>query len=131
MTDILLYPRHECVKIGRVMPRPPKIDRQFVKGGATTVILSLLSESPMHGYELIRMIRERTEGIFEFGDGTIYPVLYALREKGLVRVESEVAEGGRLRKIYYLTPDGRAALKQHRSDWLTFAKGMTLALKRP
>jgi DNA-binding PadR family transcriptional regulator len=112
------------------MPRPAKIDRQFVRGGATTVILSLLSESPMHGYELIRTIRERTDNIFEFGDGTIYPVLYALREKGLVRVESEVTAGGRLRKIYHLTPDGRAALKQHRSDWLTFAKGMTLALKR-
>lgn len=111
------------------MPRAA-IDRQFVKGGATTVILSLLDESPMHGYELIRTIRERTEGIFEFGDGTIYPLLYALRDKGLVKAESEITGGGRLRKIYRLTPAGRAALKQHRSDWRVFARGMMLALKR-
>jgi PadR family transcriptional regulator, regulatory protein PadR len=108
----------------------PRIDRQFVKGGATTVILSLLAETPMHGYELIRTIRDRTQGIFEFGDGTIYPVLYALRDKGLVTAESEITDGGRLRKIYRLTPAGRSALRQHRSDWLAFAKGMTLALKR-
>ena len=94
------------------------------------VILSLLDESPMHGYELIRRIHERTQGIFEFGDGTIYPLLYGLRDKGLVRLTSEIAEGGRLRKVYQLTPAGRAALKQHRNDWLMFVKGMTLALKK-
>jgi len=110
--------------------RSPGTDRQFVKGAATTVILSLLAESPMHGYELIRTIRDRTGGIFEFGDGTIYPLLYGLRDKGLVKSESEIADGGRLRKIYRLTPAGRAALKRHRSDWKMFARGMALALKR-
>jgi DNA-binding PadR family transcriptional regulator len=99
-----------------------------VKGGATTVILSLLDESPMHGYELIRTIRERTEGIFGFGDGTIYPLLYGLRDKGMVKAESEITDG-RLRKIYSLTPAGRAALKKHRSDWRAFVRGMALALR--
>lgn len=84
----------------------------------------------MHGYELIQTIRTRTGGIFEFGDGTIYPLLYALRDKGLIKVASESTEGGRVKKVYHMTPAGRAALKQHRSDWLAFARGMTLALKR-
>jgi DNA-binding PadR family transcriptional regulator len=118
------------------MPRKAPSSRSSVsstavKGGATTVILSLLDESPMHGYELIRTIRERTEGIFEFGDGTIYPLLYGLRDRGLVKTDSEITEGGRLRKIYSLTPAGRVALRKHRSDWRAFARGMALALRTP
>lgn len=108
--------------------RSASVDRQFVKGGATAVILSLLDESPRHGYELIRAIRHRTDGIFEFGDGTIYPLLYVLKERGLVRTESETSAEGRHRKIYRLTAAGRAALKQQRADWRLFAKGMALAL---
>jgi DNA-binding PadR family transcriptional regulator len=107
----------------------PVIDRQFVRGGATTVILSLLAESPMHGYELIRAIRDRTEGIFEFGDGTIYPLLYTLRDRGLVRTASETSAEGRLRKIYRLTPAGLAALERQRANWQLFSKGMGLALR--
>jgi PadR family transcriptional regulator PadR len=116
----------------RQQPRGGKrratIDRQFVKGGATTVILSLLAESPMHGYELIQTIRERTDGIFEFGDGTIYPLLYTLRDKGLVRTEEDLSPEGRVRKIYRLTPAGRAALARHLDDWRLFSRGMALAL---
>jgi PadR family transcriptional regulator PadR len=109
--------------------RAATIDRQFVKGGATTIILSFLAESPMHGYELIRTIRERTGGIFEFGDGTIYPLLYVLRDRGLVETEPEMSAEGRPRKIYRLTPAGRRALRRHRADWQLFSKGMALALR--
>jgi PadR family transcriptional regulator PadR len=109
---------------------PATIDRQFVKGGATTIILSLLGESPMHGYELIQTIRDRTRGIFDFGDGTIYPLLYSLREKGYVRSDEEVSDEGRLRKIYRLTPAGHAALARQIADWRLFSKGMSLALGR-
>jgi DNA-binding PadR family transcriptional regulator len=105
-----------------------KIDRQFVKGGATTVILRLLDESPMHGYELIQTIRERTGGIFEFGDGTIYPLLYSLRAKGFVRTETAMSREGRVRKIYRLTPAGRTALERHLADWRLFSRGMALAI---
>lgn len=104
------------------------LDRQFVKGGATTIILSLLAESPKHGYEIVHTIRDRTRGIFEFGDGTIYPLLYLLREKGFVDAKEELSAEGRLRKIYRLTPTGRAALERQKADWRLFVKGMNLAL---
>jgi DNA-binding PadR family transcriptional regulator len=104
------------------------VDRQFVKGGATTIILNLLDESPMHGYEIVQTIRERTRGIFEFGDGTIYPLLYLLREKGLVDATEATSPEGRLRKIYRLTPRGRAALERQKADWRLFVRGMNLAL---
>ena len=100
----------------------------FVKGGATTVILSILSERPMHGYELIQTIRIRTEGIFDFSDGTVYPLLYTLRDKGYLDSSQESSPRGRARKIYRLTPSGRDKLAAQLHDWKQFALGMKLAL---
>lgn len=104
------------------------LDRQFVKGGATTLILSVLAGTPVHGYELIQIIRERSEGIFDFSDGTVYPLLYALRDRGWLRTQIETSETGRQRKVYHLTPSGRRALSDLVDDWDRFARGMTLAL---
>ncbi|HSC26480.1 MAG TPA: helix-turn-helix transcriptional regulator [Vicinamibacterales bacterium] len=110
--------------------RQPSVDRQFVRGGATATILSILDESPMHGYELIQTIRERTQGLFDFSDGTVYPLLYYLRDKGWIRDEVQTSEEGRTRKVYRLTPAGRAALRRQTEDWLRFSRAMTLALGR-
>ena len=105
-------------------------DRQFVRGGATTVILSILADKPMHGYDLIRTIRTRSEGILDFSDGTVYPLLYSLRDKGYVASRAETSGQGRPRKVYDITPAGRAALEQRLNDWTIFARGMELALGR-
>ncbi len=109
-------------------PSREPIDRMFVKGGATTVILSILSDTPMHGYELIQTIRTRTEGIFDFSDGTVYPLLYTLRDKGYLDSTQESSPSGRARKIYRLTPSGRDKLAAQIHDWQRFALGMKLAL---
>lgn len=104
------------------------LDRQFVKGGATTLILTVLAETPTYGYELIQTIRQRSEGIFDFSDGTVYPLLYNLRDRGWVSSEIEVSAAGRERKIYHITPEGRAALDDLIDDWKLFARGMKLSL---
>lgn len=105
-------------------------DRQFVKGGATTIVLSILNKRPMHGYELIRTIRDRSEGILDFSDGTVYPLLYSLRDKGYVASRAATSAAGRRRKIYEITAAGRAALERQLADWTIFARGMELALGR-
>ncbi len=106
------------------------LQKIFVKGGATTVILALLSERPMHGYELIQTIRERTDGIFDFSDGTVYPLLYNLRDRGLLKSKSETSDEGRTRRVYHLTTAGERALRSQVDDWQLFVKGMGLALGR-
>ena len=111
-------------------PSKASLDRQFVKGGATTIILSILSESPMHGYELIRTIRIRSQGIFEFSDGTVYPLLYSLRDKGMIESRAETSSKGRSRKVYRISEAGQAALERKLKDWTLFARGMELALGR-
>ena len=106
------------------------LDRQFVKGGATTIVLSILSEEPMYGYELIRAIRDRSQGILDFSDGTIYPLLYSLRDKGYIAGRAETSAAGRPRKIYRITEAGRAVLERKLKDWTDFSRGMELALGR-
>ena len=108
-------------------PRPA-LPRQVAKGGATTVVLSLLAEEPMYGYALVQTIRERSDGLLNFGEGTVYPILYALRDKGYLRSEKEESEEGRARRVYHVTPEGLAALEAYRSEWSRLTEGMRLAL---
>jgi len=118
-----------AAEVDALMTMTPKnAGRQFVKGGTTTLILCVLNETPVHGYELIQIIRERSDGIFDFSDGTVYPLLYSLRDKGWVRTELETSDRGRHRKIYHLTDDGRVALDDLVADWDLFARGMQLSL---
>ena len=111
-----------------MIDKKPSLDGVLVKGGATTLILWILRATPTHGYDLIRTIRQRSDGIFAFSDGTIYPLLYRLRDQGLVRATREVSPEGRRRKVYHLTPEGEAELQKRLADWRLFAKGMRLAL---
>ncbi len=73
------------------------------------LVLTLLAIRPTHGYELSRMIEELTLGTLKPGPGSLYPLLRELSTEGLVSEES-VVEGGRLRKVYALTPRGREVL---------------------
>src|SRR3954454_4159456 len=86
---------------------------QFLKGCARTLVLRLLSQRPMYGYEIATALAKRSDGIFALGQGTLYPLLYSLEQKGLVRVsrEEDSPEQGRRRRYYALTPTGRAELE--------------------
>ena len=67
------------------------IEKSLVSGSMTMLILKLLSEKDMYGYEMIDTLRQRSEKVFELKAGTLYPLLHGLEEKGLLRVyEKEV-----------------------------------------
>ena len=104
------------------------LDTQMLKGAATTLLLTMLAQRPMHGYELAQSVKSRSGGVFAFSEGTIYPLLYSLEDKGLVRGAWEGSEGGRRRKVYKITAEGRRALERRRAQWSLFKRGMDLAL---
>lgn len=110
-------------------PKPPGLPRQVAKGGASTLVLSLLAERPMYGYELVQTIQDRSGGLLTFGEGTVYPILYAMRDKGYLRSVSEESEEGRARRVYHVTPDGLAALDAYRAEWQRLTEGMRLAME--
>ena len=108
-----------------------KTRAQFLKGCARTLVLGVLSERPMYGYEIATVLAQRSDSIFELGQGTLYPMLYSLQRKGLIRVERKVraADTGRRRVYYALTAKGRAVLAEDLDTWSSIERGMGLVLR--
>ena len=96
---------------GRGRGGPFRGGRVFEQGDLKYVILRLLDEKPRHGYEIIKELEDRFGGAYSPSPGTVYPTLTMLEDLGYARATPE--EGGR--KIYEITPEGRAYLAEHRS----------------
>jgi len=98
-----------------------------LKGQLELVALAALGDGPRHGYAIIKTIRERSDGVFELLEGTLYPALHRLERAGLVR-SSWVTEGGRRRRVYELTRQGRRALAEQESEWRRFVRTLDAVL---
>ncbi len=99
---------------------------QMRKGTTTVIILKLLQEleRPAHGYEIIRELEARSQGYFQFKEGLIYPRLHQMEREGLVRCEWEGKRGGRRRKMYLPTPEGKRRMAEELKQWQAFNVSM-------
>ncbi len=104
---------------------PTTFDRQ--RGSAEILVLALLRERPMYGYEIIRELADRSEGFFAMEEGHLYPILHGLERRGLAATEWRQVDGRR-RRYYALTRDGLAALNASASEWETFIRWFTQIL---
>jgi transcriptional regulator len=95
-------------------------DRELKKGSAELLILSLLEHRPRHGYEISKLIEERSEGVLKFNVASFYPLLYRLEERGFIEGRWVEKAGQRRRRYYRLTVQGRGVLKERRSAWANF-----------
>lgn len=99
------------------------IDKSLISGSTATLILRLLEEKDMYGYEMIDLLRQRSNNVFELKAGTLYPLLHSLELKGLlISYESEAA--GKTRKYYQLTKSGRRYLKDKKQEWQIYAQAV-------
>ena len=104
-----------------------KIDKSLISGSMTMLILRLLDEKDMYGYEMIEALRAKSQNVFELKAGTLYPLLHMLEEKQFVTsYEQEVL--GKVRKYYSITTDGRAHLEEKRTQWQEYSKAVTNVL---
>lgn len=94
------------------------------KGSAELVILALLEERLRHGYEISRLIEERSGGTLRFNAASLYPILYRLEGEGLIRGRWVEKAGQRRRRYYRLMARGRQALAERRRDWLEFMRAL-------
>jgi transcriptional regulator len=99
-------------------------DNEAKKGSAEVLILALLEERLRHGYEICRLIEERSGGSLRFNAASLYPTLYRLEGEGLIRGRWVEKAGQRRRRYYRLTPKGRQALAAARRDWLEFVRAL-------
>lgn len=96
------------------------VDKELLKGTTSTLVLQLLRRKKMYGYEIIQELEILSSGLFEFKEGTLYPILHALEANAYVNSEWFGAEGSRQRKYYLITKTGRAQLKSKKAEWNEF-----------
>lgn len=94
--------------------------RELKKGSAELLILSLVETRARHGYEISKLIDQRSGGRLHFKVGSLYPLLYRLEERGWIAGKWVEKAGERRRRFYRITPDGRRMLTAQRNHWREF-----------
>jgi len=103
--------------------------RELLKGSTDSLLLCLIRQQPMYGYQLIKELGRRSKGYFEFKAGTLYPALHRLEKEGLLRGKWERLPGGQERRYYHITGKGQHALNAKLAEWQGFAAAMNLVLQ--
>jgi len=94
-----------------------KLEREMMRGAGPTAVLQLLSTGEMYGYELVEALTTRSAGVLSMGQSTLYPMLYNLEAKRLVKSRQATADNGRPRRYYRLTAKGKKKLTADRAQW--------------
>lgn len=97
-----------------------KVNKELIKGSTSTLVLSLLNQRPMYGYEIIKVIEVKSGGIFSFKEGTLYPILHSLEGEEMIEAYWSESEEGRKRKYYKITDKGRLYMEEKKNEWSTF-----------
>jgi PadR family transcriptional regulator, regulatory protein PadR len=94
-----------------------EINKDLMAASSTPIVLAILARGESYGYAILQRVREVSRGHIEWTDGMLYPVLHRLERLGHVEAQWKVAETGRKRKYYRITPAGRAELAEERKQW--------------
>lgn len=101
---------------------------QMRKGSTDILILSLLAERPMYGYEISQLLEQRSGGYFEMKEGLLYPALHRMQQHGWLSCDWQNIDG-RQRKYYALTPAGRKALGEQAAEWKQFLEELEALMR--
>lgn len=107
-----------------------KFDKGLISVSTTLLILSSLKKGDMYGYQLMSDLQTRSDGIFDFKEGTLYPVLYALERDNYIKSYSQKAENNRNRKYYSITENGKNMLDKKTQEWDIFVVALNKMIKR-
>jgi DNA-binding PadR family transcriptional regulator len=100
------------------------IDKDLVAASATPLVLAILAEGESYGYSILKRVRELSGGEFEWTDGMLYPLLHRLHRLGYVTTEWRTPPGGRRRRYYAITDEGRAAIAEQQRQWVTVTRAL-------
>jgi len=96
------------------------LDREVKRGSAEMLILALVEDRPRHGYEIAKLIEQRSDGVLQFHVASLYPLLYRLEKRGLISGRWVEKPGQRRRRFYKLTAAGQRILSEQRRTWKDF-----------
>lgn len=103
--------------------------RELIKGSVDSLLLSLIDQQPMYGYQIIKELEQKSQGYFKFREGTLYPALHRLERAGLVRGVWQTLSSGQRRKYYHITEKGLLRLVEKRSQWQDYLVAMNLIIQ--
>ena len=94
-----------------------EFNKDLIAASSTPIVLAILAEGDSYGYAILQRVRQLSGGRMEWTDGMLDPVLHRLERLGHIEARWEVAESGRRRKYYRITPGGRTQLAEERRQW--------------
>ena len=103
--------------------------RDLLKVSSNSLLLCLLEQQPMYGYQIVRELEARSQGYFKFKEGTLYPALHRLEKSGLITGKWQILPNGRQRRYYYITAKGHAKLALEKTQWQDFLKAVRLIIQ--
>ncbi len=101
-----------------------KMDREIMKGSIDILLLNLLSEKDMYGYEMVKVLKDKSDQLYNMGEGTLYPALKRMEKKQWLHSYWSEVEQGR-RKYYQITDEGSAILEKKLEEWNSIHKLIT------
>lgn len=100
-----------------------KVSKELLKGSTNMLVLSLLENENMYGYQMIKVLSSKSQNVFELQEGTLYPILHSLEEKNFISSYWDTV-GGKKRKYYSITKEGKKHLKDKKEEWKIFSTGI-------
>lgn len=100
-----------------------------LQGSLDLLVLKTLSWGPMHGFGIARWLRQLTDDVFQVEEGSLYPALYRMENRGWIKSEWQLTENNRRAKYYKLTAAGRRQFARESGTWLTFATAVAKVLR--
>jgi len=113
-------PRHDEKSSGNI---------DLLQGTLDMLILKVVALRPIHGYALVQRIQQISRDVLQIRQGSLYPALYKLENKGWLKSEWKTTEGGREAKFYSLTKTGRQQLKAETAEWKRLCEAIALVLE--
>ena len=107
----------------------PNDRTDLMQGTLELLILNTLARESMHGYGIVRRIHEAAEDLLKVEDGSLYPALYRMEERGWIKSEWGVSEHNRRARFYKLTKKGQKQLEAERANWNRISKAVTRILQ--
>jgi len=107
----------------------PSESTPLLQGTLELIVLQLLNAAPTNGYDLALRIQDTSRDVLLVNAGSLYPALYRLEQRGLIRAAWQATENGRRAKVYSLTRAGQRNLGDQREAWLRFSGALTAILR--
>ena len=103
--------------------------RELLKGSTDSLLLYLINNQPMYGYQIIKEIEKKSNGYFQFKEGTLYPALHRLEREGLIRGKWQKLPNGQERRYYHIQEKGQMVLNERLNTWRDFSQAVNMVMK--